>query len=159
MTTLSKVEATLSDLVPGLGWLRLALKHTPWILSGVLAIAAAGFAIATFATRARLANVRLEHRTELAETKAADALAQAKNAQRVTNALDGFVARTAAIGPLLNQSRSEMNDYAQTDAGRAPGLNAERVRGIEGLDATLFPPGSAESRAGSVRADAGAPSG
>jgi len=55
-----------------------------------------------------------------------------------TTALTTFADRLANREPIIFRSTDTVRTYAHTDAGRAACLPADRVRGIDALDAELF---------------------
>ena len=126
----------------------LARKALPWLL---LAAALA----ALFATRAKLARVKLEHEIQLATIARKAAEQDAADQARVAKAADDYAARAAALQPIIVRSRNTVRTYAETPAGRAPCLAADRVRGIDDLDAAIA--AAAQPGAAAVRADAGVP--
>ena len=133
----------------GARWWRLALKLAPWI-------AIAGLLAALQLTRGTLARARLEHAAELAGLDAAAARQSAANSDRVARAADAYATRTAALQPLIVRSTDTVRTYAETPAGRARCLDADRVRGIDALDAALGAPEAAGGGDGAMHPDAGA---
>lgn len=82
-------------------------------------------------------------------------------ATQQASALTTYADRLAGREPIILRSTDTVRTYAQTDAGRAGCLGADRVRGIDALDADLFsaPSGGAGSGDAAVPADASAPAG
>lgn len=148
MNIIGEAEAAI-ETATGARWFRVALNLAPW-----LAIAALGFAL--FATRATLARVRLEHTAELVRRDRDDARVLAANADRVSKAVETYATRTAALQPLIVRSTDTVRTYAETPAGRAACLDADRVRGLDELDASLANP-TAAAGDDPVPTDAGAP--
>jgi hypothetical protein len=112
-----------------------------------------------------------EHAGKMEERAAWEKIAAARERQlgdrRVADerrhgaALARYLEGRAAIEPLIIHSRDTVTTYAQSPAGRAPCRDAERVHGIDALDAALFDftPPAAGGGAGAVPADAAAPPG
>lgn len=61
-------------------------------------------------------------------------------AQQIASATSAFADRLAAREPLILRSTNTVREYAQTDAGRVLCRTADRVRGIDALDADLVDP-------------------
>jgi hypothetical protein len=74
----------------------------------------------------------------------------------IVDAVERQAARTAAREPIIVHSTNTVREYAQTDAGRALCLGADRVRGLDTYLAALTgaDPAPAGSRAEAVRAGA-----
>ena len=141
---------TAVETVTGASWWRLAWKLTPWVAIAVLAV---GLQL----TRSTLALARADQATQIARLDAAAARASAANSDRVAQAVDAFAARTAALQPLIVHSTDTVTRYAETPAGRARCLDADRLRGIDALDASLRDPGTPGGGAPAVQPDPGAP--
>ncbi|WP_375292038.1 hypothetical protein [Sphingomonas melonis] len=115
--------------------------------------------LATRATLAdRTATLKAERSAWSAEIDRAikqRAIDEARWAQASASAALTYADRLAAREPIILRSTNTVREYAQTDAGRARCLGADRVRGIDALDAALFPaaPGAARSRDAGVPAD------
>jgi hypothetical protein len=109
---------------------RLALRLVPLIAIAMLAAA-------LFATRARLAEARLTHTAEIASLNALAARAGAAASDRARQAADTYAERTAALQPIIVRSTNEVTRYAETPAGRVLCRDADRVRRIDELDASL----------------------
>lgn len=114
-----------------------------------------GLAIALHVTRTTLADRTATLRAERAAWSAEIAKAEQQRAaeekrfstQQAT-ALASYADRLAAREPIILRSTDTVRTYAQTTAGRAACLPADRVRGIDALDAELFPHDPARSRGG-----------
>ena len=89
------------------------------------------------------------------EKAASDATAKAQAA--LASASDAYAARTAVLATRHRQSDQEVIRYAETPAGAAACLGADRVRAIDAADASLDAPAPANISADAVHADAGAP--
>lgn len=61
-------------------------------------------------------------------------------AQQLAAATTSFADRLAAREPIILRSTNTVREYAQTDAGRVLCRAADRVRGIDALDAELDDP-------------------
>lgn len=83
---------------------------------------------------------------QIAAMEVSAAKQEAAAARRVAEATDRYVERTTVLQPIIEQSKASVRDYAQTDAGRACGLDADRVRGIKDLDRALEAATATESR-------------
>lgn len=97
---------------------------------------------------------QLAHATASADTRVADA-------QRVTAAVADYADRAAALQPIILRSHDTVTTYAQTPAGAAHCLSADRVLGLDAYDRALFPATApaASAAPGQVHPDAGAPPG
>jgi hypothetical protein len=123
-----------------------------------------GLAIALMITRSTLADrtatlkaERAAWTAEIAKAEQLRAQAEARFAVQQATALATYADRLASREPIILRSTDTVRTYAQTDAGRALCLGPDRVRGLDALDAELFPrdataPGRGEA---AVRADAG----
>lgn len=79
--------------------------------------------------------------------------------RQFTAAYAGLAQRTADREPIILRSTNTVREYAQTQAGAALCLGAERVLGIDALDRELFGESAAPPAGGSAEAlhtDAGA---
>ena len=128
------------------------------LIAGGLALAALAITLLVAKADARhwhkqADNYRLQ--IEVARREASDAAAA--NATRGAQAADAFAARAAALQPLIVRSTDTVRTYAETPAGRAACLDADRVRGLDALDASLAVPAAPGGGAGAVRADASPP--
>ena len=128
---------------------RLALKLAPFVAIALLLAA-------LLQTRGTLARVKLEAKAAQLVTERDSATRLATAEAHGRQAAESYVARTAALAPLIVRSTNTVREYAQTPAGRVPCLDAERVRGLDEFDLSLFTPTASGSGAGAVRADAGA---
>jgi hypothetical protein len=122
---------------------------------------------------ARLDHLRAGYRADLTAERSARALDAANGRALAAQAETGFakVQATAATSyadrlttrePIILHSTDTVRHYATTPAGRAACLGADRVRGIDALDAALFTddPAGADRGAAPLPADAGrAPAG
>ena len=124
------------------------------------AIPVAILGVALLMTRATLADrtatLKAERdawSAEIDRAKKQRAIDEARWAQASASAALTYADRLAAREPIILRSTNTVREYAQTDAGRARCLGADRVRGIDALDAALFPASSGAARSG----DAGVP--
>ena len=124
------------------------------------AIPVAILGVALLMTRATLADrtatLKAERdawSAEIDRAKKQRAIDEARWAQASASAALTYADRLAAREPIILRSTNPVREYAQTDAGRARCLGADRVRGIDALDAALFPASSGAARSG----DAGVP--
>jgi hypothetical protein len=85
---------------------------------------------------------------EIARAEAQRGVIERRYAQQGAAAAITYADRIASREPIIIRSTDTVRTYAQTDAGRARCLGADRVRGIDALDAALFP-GRAASASGS----------
>jgi len=89
----------------------------------------------------RTATLKAERAAWSAEIAKAEQLrtaAETRFAVQQTTALTTFADRLAYREPIILRSTDTVRTYAQTAAGRAACLPADRVRGIDALDAELF---------------------
>ncbi|GAA3708619.1 hypothetical protein GCM10022268_17420 [Sphingomonas cynarae] len=117
----------------------------------------------------RVDQLRGRYKADLAACEAGRALDQAHGERDVAQATAGFAIagaaaaqtyadRLAARAPLIIKSTDTVREYAQTDAGRVPCRDPERVRAIDDLDAAIAAdPGAAGGRAGGLHPDPAAP--
>ncbi len=96
---------------------------------------------------------------EIAKAEQLRAAAEKRFAVQQTTALTTFADRLANREPIILRSTDTVRTYAQTDAGRAACLPADRVRGIDALDAELFAgdPASPDGGDEALHGDAGTP--
>ena len=96
---------------------------------------------------------------EIAKAEQLRAAAETRFADQQTTALTTFADRLANREPIILRSTDTVRTYAQTAAGRAACLPADRVRGIDALDAELFAgdPPSAGRGEEALHGNAGAP--
>ena len=132
-----------------------ALLRRVWPAIPIVILGAA--LLATRATLAdRTATLKAERSAWSSEIDRATkqrAIDEARWAQASASAALTYADRLAAREPIILRSTNTVREYAQTDAGRAHCLGADRVRGIDALDAALFPPAPGAARSG----DAGVP--
>lgn len=100
---------------------------------------------ALLATRATLADrtatmtaERSAFTAEIDRAQKQRAIDEARWAQASASAAQTYADRLAAREPIILRSTDTVRTYAQTDAGRARCLGADRVRGIDALDTALF---------------------
>ena len=96
---------------------------------------------------------------EIAKAEQLRTAAETRFAVQQTTALTTFADRLANREPIILRSTDTVRTYAQTAAGRAACLPADRVRGIDALDAELFAgdPPSAGRGEEALHGDADAP--
>jgi len=126
----------------------------------------AGLLIGLLLTRARAddleATLKAERTAWSAEIAKAEQLrtdAEKRFAIQQTTALTTFADRLANREPIILRSTDTVRTYAQTAAGRAACLPADRVLGLDALDAELFasdPPSASRSEE-ALHSDADAP--
>ena len=113
-------------------------------------------------TRTQRDGARESLKTEKAEREADRDRAERQRAEQergfaltIVAAVERQAARTAAREPIIVHSTNTVREYAQTDAGRAHCLGADRVRGLDTFLSALAgaDPAPASSRAEAVRAD------
>ncbi len=130
------------------------------------ALPMAGLLVGLLLTRARAddleATLKAERTAMSAEIAKAEQLrigAEKRFAVQQTTALATFADRLANREPIILRSTDTVRTYAQTAAGRAACLNADRVLGIDALDAELFTsdPASAGRGEEALHSDANAP--
>ena len=110
----------------------------------------------------RTATLKAERAAWSAEIAKAEQLrsdAEKRFAVQQTTALTTFADRLANREPIILRSTDTVRSYAQTAAGRAACLPADRVRGIDALDAELFAgdPAGASRGEEALHGDADAP--
>ncbi|MBB3347308.1 hypothetical protein [Sphingomonas sp. BK069] len=119
-------------------------------------------AAALLLTRGQLTDARHDLALERSHQETADERAKRERAElevsfltRQAKATSDFADRLAAREPLIVHSTNTVREYAQTAAGRALCLGADRVRGIDALDASLTgtAPGPAPGSEGAVLID------
>jgi hypothetical protein len=130
------------------------------------AVPMVGLCIALWITRGKLddrtATLKAERAAWTAEIAKADKLraeAEQRYASQQNAALTTFASRLADREPIILRSTDTVRTYAQTDAGRAACLPADRVLGIDALDAELFAGDSIGANRGkeAVHSDTDAP--
>lgn len=134
----------------------IALVRQHWKLAVI-----AGLVALFLVTRAERNGARQALTTEKAERKADHDRAERQRADQergfaltIVDAVERQAARTAAREPIIVHSTNTVREYAQTDAGRAHCLGADRVRGLDAFLSALTSadPAPAESRAQAVLA-------
>jgi hypothetical protein len=140
----------------GLAFVRRFWRWVPMI--GLLA----GLLITRATLADRTATLKAERAAWSAEIAKAEQLrsdAEKRFAVQQTTALTTFADRLANREPIILRSTDTVRTYAQTAAGRAACLPADRVRGIDALDAELFAgdPPSASRGEEALHSDADAP--
>ncbi len=127
---------------------------------GPAALLAAAIAAALFFraqrddVRQTLTNERSAWSAEVDRADRARAEQERGFALRQAAAASTFAAQIAAREPIIVHSTNTVREYAQTDAGRARCLGADRVRGLDAYLAALngADPAAAGGRADTVRA-------
>jgi hypothetical protein len=115
------------------------LRRVWWAVPMIGLLVALHFTRETLADRtATLKSERAAWTAEIAKAEQLRAAAEKRFAVQQTTALTTFADRLASREPLILRSTDTVRTYAQTDAGRATCLPADRVRGIDALDAELF---------------------
>lgn len=139
----------------------LALLRRFWPAIPIVVLAAALMLTrATLADRTRtLANERTAWSAEIDRAARAKAEAEARWSAQSASAALAFADRFAEREPIIVKSTETVRTYAQTPAGRAVCLSADRLRGIDALDAALFVdnPASAGGSSKAVPTDADPP--
>ena len=116
----------------------LLLRRFWWAIPIVALAAALHFTRGTLADRtATLKQERAAWTAEIDRAEKARLTAERDHALRLAAASDSYATRLAAIDPIIVRSTDTVRTYAQTDAGRARCLDADRVRGIDALDRDL----------------------
>lgn len=100
--------------------------------------------------RHTLDNERAAWTAEIDRADKARIAAERDYAVRLATAADGYAARVAARAPIIIRSTDTVREYAKTAAGRAVCLGADRVRGIDALDAELADDPAPTDRGGSA---------
>lgn len=134
------------------------LRRFWWAVPIAALVAALLLTRATLADRtATLQQERAAWTQALRDADVRKVTAERNYALRLSAAADSYATRLASIDPIIVRSTDTVRTYAQTDAGRARCLDADRVRGIDALDRDLAAATGAASRsADPVPADAGA---
>jgi hypothetical protein len=143
-----------------MSWLaaaRVARTGAGWLLKRWYLVAIAGLAIALMTTRGNLADARADLTAERKDRELDAAIAKAAIlgrelgfAQQQATAAGTYADQLARREPIIVKSTDTVREYAQTDAGRARCLGADRVHGLDQLDAQLFPAASAATDGGAV---------
>lgn len=135
----------------------IALVRQHWKLALI-----AGLAALFLVTRGQRDAARQALSTEQTERKADRDRADRQRAEQergfaltIVDAVERQAARTAAREPIIVHSTNTVREYAQTDAGRAHCLGADRVRGLDTFLSALAgaDPAPASGRVEAVRAD------
>lgn len=131
------------------------------------AIPIAALTIALHFTRVDLADKtatldaeRLAWTAEIARADKARADAEARWAKQNSDAWATYAGALVSRQPLILKSTDTVREYAQSDVGRVLCRSADRVRGIDDLDASLVHPATAGAAGGggrSVRSDPATP--
>ena len=131
----------------------ITLVRQHWKLAAI-----AGLIALFLVTRGQRDGARQALTTEKAEREADRDRAERQRAEQergfaltIVAAVERQAARTAAREPIIVHSTNTVREYAQTDAGRAHCLGADRVRG---LDTFLFALADADPAPASGRAEA-----
>ncbi len=115
------------------------LRRFWWAVPMIGLLVALHFTRETLADRtATLKSERAAWTAEIAKAEELRAAAEKRFATQQATALTTFADRLANREPIILRSTDTVRTYAQTDAGRAACLPADRVRGIDALDAELF---------------------
>ena len=115
------------------------LRRFWWAVPMIGLLVALHFTRGTLADRtATLKAERAAWSAEIAKAEQLRSDAEKRFAVQQTTALTTFADRLANREPIILRSTDTVRTYAQTDAGRAACLPADRVRGIDALDAELF---------------------
>lgn len=140
----------------------LARRFGPLVLFAAAVAAALFFRAQRDDVQQTLTNERGAWSTEVARADRIKAEHELRHAQQLAAATSTYADRLAARAPIIVRSTDTVREYAQTDAGRARCLDADRVRGLDTYLAELAaaPPAATAGRAAAVRADtAPAPAG
>jgi hypothetical protein len=136
------------------------LRRFWWSVPMIGLLVALHFTRATLADRtATLKAERAAWSAEIAKAEQLRSDAEKRFAVQQSTALTTFADRLADREPIILRSTDTVRTYAQTIAGRAACLPADRVRGIDALDAELFTsdPASAGRGEEALHSDANAP--
>ncbi len=115
------------------------LRRFWWAVPMVGLLVALHFTRTTLADRtATLKAERAAWTAEIAKAEQLRSDAEKQFAVQQTTALTTFADRLANREPIILRSTDTVRTYAQTAAGRAACLPADRVLGIDALDAELF---------------------
>ncbi|GAA4221198.1 hypothetical protein GCM10022253_26860 [Sphingomonas endophytica] len=136
-----------------------ARRHWPLAIATLSAVVFAGLLLVTQAerdaARQALATEQAGRRADHDRAERQRAEQERGFAEQLAGATATFADRLAARAPVILRSTNTVRDYAQTDAGRARCLGADRVRGLDDYLAALASedPASAGRGADAVRAD------
>jgi hypothetical protein len=136
------------------------LRRFWWAVPMIGLLVALHFTRTTLADRtATLKAERAAWSAEIAKAEQLRSDAEKRFAVQQSTALTTFADRLADREPIILRSTDTVRTYAQTTAGRAACLPADRVRGIDALDAELFAndPVSAGRGEEALHGDADAP--
>jgi hypothetical protein len=139
--------------------LAVARRHWPFALATLQSAVFAGmFVVARVERGAARQALGIERADRQADRDRAERRAAEQErgfAERQASATSTFAAQLAAREPIIVHSTNTVREYAQTDAGRARCLGADRVRGLDAYRAALTDadPASADRRVDAVRAD------
>ena len=136
------------------------LRRSWWAVPMIGLLVALHFTRETLADRtATLKSERAAWTAEIAKAEQLRVAAEKRFAVEQSTALTTFADRLANREPIILRSTDTVRTYAQTDAGRAACLPADRVRGIDALDAELFAgdPASASGGGETMHGNAGTP--
>ncbi len=115
------------------------LRRFWWAVPMIVLLAGLLITRETLADRtATLKAERAAWNAEIAKAEQLRTAAETRFAVQQTTALTTFADRLANREPIVLRSTDTVRTYAQTAAGRAACLPADRVRGIDALDAELF---------------------
>jgi hypothetical protein len=115
------------------------LRRFWWAVPMIGLLAALHFTRDTLADRtATLTAERSAWTAEIAKADTLRADMERRFASQQSAALTTFADRLANREPIILRSTDTVRTYAQTAAGRAACLPADRVRGIDALDVELF---------------------
>lgn len=109
------------------------------------------FALVQWGNARHHEKIALNRKLLIEEMRREAAEQRAKNEKRVADATTDYAERLASVQPIIIRSRDTVKEYAQTEAGRAPCLDAARVDGVRRDRESLFAdPRTTESRTGAV---------
>ncbi len=138
------------------------LRRFWWAVPMIGLLAALHFTRATLADRtATLRTERAAWSAEIAKAEQLRTDTEKRFATQQAAALTTYADRLAAREPIFLRSTDTVRTYAQTDAGRASCLPADRVHGLDALNAELFSRDPARTDGGdqTVRSHIGPPAG
>jgi hypothetical protein len=122
--------------------LSLLVRFGPWVIIGILVILLQS-------ARGDLDHVKMQAKVDVGAAELGAAKAETANTKTTLAAVSTYADRTAALQPLVVRSTDTVTRYAETPAGRASCLAADRVSGLDALDRELFP-AAAPAAGGSV---------
>lgn len=152
MSLLGKVEAAAAAGTP-IGWIRVGWKALPWA-------AIAALTIALLVTRGQLDHVRMQAKLETKDAQLASAQHDLADANRTSAAVQSYADRERALQPIVVRSTDTVTRYAETPAGRASCLPADRLDGVQQDRDALFatPVSTANAGATAMSSDPAPPS-